>query len=114
MIEHYSFGRIVIDGKEYNKDIIITTQGVIPNWWRREGHRLSIEDLEGRIDFNLDVLIIGTGYYGVMKVPEEVIEELRKRGIKEVIVKPTKEACKIFNEFLKKGVEVVAALHLTC
>lgn len=114
MIESYSFGRIVIDGKSYNKDIIVTTRGVIPNWWRRQGHKLTVEDLEGYINFNLDVLVIGTGYYGIMRVPEEVIEELKERGVKEVIVKPTKEACKIFNEFLRKKVKVVAALHLTC
>jgi len=114
MIEKYSFGRIIINGKEYRKDVIITTEGVLPNWWRKKGHRLSIEDLEGRINFDLDVLIIGTGYYGIMKVPNEVIEELKKRGVKEVIVKKTKEACEIFNELLNKGVKVVAALHLTC
>jgi len=114
MIESYSFGRIVIDGKSYNKDVIVTTKEVIPNWRRKRGHRLSIEDLEGRIDFNLDALVIGTGYYGIMRVPEEVVEELRRRGVKEVIVKPTREACEVFNELLKKGTKVVAALHLTC
>ncbi len=115
MIEGYSFGRIVIGGREYRSDVIVTPDGVLPNWRRREGHRLRVEDLEGVLDLSsLDALVIGTGYYGVMRVPEEVVEELRRRGVKEVIVRPTREACETFNELLRRGLRVAAALHLTC
>jgi len=42
MIEHYSFGRIVIDGKEYTKDLIIYPDKIRANWWRKEGHKLRL------------------------------------------------------------------------
>lgn len=48
-----------------------------------------------------------------MKVPKEIIKELEKIRIK-VIVENTKEAVKIFNEYVEKNKKVVCAVHLTC
>jgi len=58
-----------------------------------------------------EVLIIGTGMYGAMEVPEETREYIRSKGV-EIIVEKTKKACELFNELKDK--KVVAALHLTC
>lgn len=112
-IDKYSFGKIIINGVEYARDVIIFPERVRSNWWRREGHRLHIEDLEEVIEYNPEILIIGTGAYGAMKVPESVIKELEKKGI-HVIVANTREACDKYNELIEKGKKVVAALHLTC
>jgi len=112
-IEHYEFGRIVVDGREYDRDVIIFPDKVRSNWWRREGHGLCLRDLEEVIDYNPEALVIGTGYYGFMRVPKDVIRTLRERGI-EVYIAKTKEACRIYNELTEKGKRAVAALHLTC
>jgi hypothetical protein len=45
-LEDYSFGRIVVDGDEHTRDLIVLPDRVVANWWRREGHSLVIEDLE--------------------------------------------------------------------
>jgi len=113
MIESYDFGRIVINGRSYTSDLIVFPSHVKDNWWRKEGHRLSVDDLEEVFKATPEVLVVGTGYYGLMKVPEEVKEHLAKKGIK-LIVKQTIEACETFNDFLRSGKKVVAALHLTC
>lgn len=112
MIESYEFGSIKINGKVYNKDLIIFPNRIKENWWRKEGHRLHIEDIKEVIAEKPEVLIIGTGYYGYMEVLKEVIEKINSLGI-TLIIEKTKKACKIFNDFYKNK-KTVAALHLTC
>ena len=114
-IDDYAFGRIVINGKEYTHDVVITPSKIIDNWWRKEGHRVYLEDLTKYGVFNEDFeyIVFGTGYHGFVRVEDEVIKELERRGIKYYIA-PTKEAVKKFNELSEKGVKVVGAFHLTC
>lgn len=111
-IEHYSFGRIIINGKTFNSDVIIYPSRIDSSWWRKEGHRLSIKDLDDVIKAQPDILIVGTGAYGAMKVPKETISYLESKGIK-VQVDLTKNAVEIFNK-LQSERKVIAAFHLTC
>ncbi len=112
MIEDYRFGRITIDGREYTADVIVYPDRVDDGWWRKAGHSLCMADLEDILGFGPDVLVIGTGANGLMKVPEDVRRALRERGI-EPRPAPTAEACDLYNE-LAGAATVVAALHLTC
>lgn len=112
-IESYSFGRIVIDGEEYTSDVIVYPDRVRAGWWRKEGHYLHMEDLLEVLQFMPEVLVIGTGASGAMRVPGDLIEELEGKGIM-VIVERTKKACDVFNRLVDEGKRVVAALHLTC
>lgn len=111
-IDAYDFGRITIDGKTYTSDIIVCPDGVKPGWWRREGHSLHPDDLASVIGLEPDVLIIGCGANGLLKVPDETRKWIEERGI-ELPALPTREACARFNK-LAPGKKVVAALHLTC
>lgn len=111
-IESYSFGNISIDGRQYKSDVIIYPDKVDSSWWRKEGHKLQIADLTEVVNSRPEVLIIGTGYSGVMVVPEETISYLESKGIKVYIERTTK-AVELFNK-LQKDRKVVAALHLTC
>ncbi len=112
-IEKYDFGEIIINSRKYTKDLIIFPNRVRENWWRKEGHALCIEDLKEVIDYKPEILIIGTGYLGVMRVPEDVVKEVEKMGIK-ILIEVTKKAVQIFNKETQKGKKVVCALHLTC
>ena len=113
VIESYDFGEIMIDRRRYFNDVIIFPDRVKSGWWRREGHRLSIEDLGEVLKERPQILIIGTGYSGLMKVLNGVREYLRSLGI-EVIIKPTGEACRAYNAMMKsEGKRIIAALHLT-
>jgi len=58
------------------------------------------------------VLVVGTGYSGLMTVPPETRKFVESEGI-ELIAQKTAEACKTFNRLVKSR-KVVAALHLTC
>ena len=59
-IDHYQFGKIVIDGVTYTRDVIILPAGVLPNWWRSEGHRLVSANLERILEAKPDFLVIGS------------------------------------------------------
>jgi hypothetical protein len=112
MINNYDFGEIDIDGKIYHHDVIIYKNRVDDNWRRVEGHLLSLGDVLQILENKPDILIIGTGAEGVMKVPEDVVKAIEGKGI-SVIVKRTADACEEYN-LLSQTQNAVAALHLTC
>ncbi len=112
-IDSYSFGYIVINGKAYSSDVIIYGDRVDAAWWRKEGHRLHPDDIVDVLNALPDILIIGTGYAGVMSVPEKTIEHITSRGI-DVRVERTGRAVDTFNALQEKKKHVIAALHLTC
>ena len=112
LIESYNFGKIIINSKEFHSDIIIYKNSIDDKWWRRESHNLRSEDIKKILENKPETLIIGTGYYGLMKVPLELIKYLESNNI-EVIIKKTKDACDEYNTIYQKN-NVVAALHLTC
>ncbi len=111
-IDRYSFGSIIINGKTYTSDVVIHPDFVDSSWWRKEGHYLQPVDLDKAVSAKPDLLIIGTGFSGVMVVPEETIFFIKSQDI-EVLVEWTEKAAALYNT-LSKDREVVAALHLTC
>lgn len=111
-IEEYSFGRIVVDGREERRDLIITASGIHANWWRKAGHSLSIEDLDAVVEARPEVLVVGTGHDDNMRPVPGLGKDLASLGIETEFL-PTLDAVNRFNELL--GVRnVAAALHLTC
>ena len=112
-VDDYSFGKIIVDGKSYTSDVIITPETVIGTWWRKEGHRLDKRDLNAILAARPDCLVVGTGYNGQMRIPRETIQYLESKDI-HIDYAPTGEAIKHFDKLQKKYVRVVSALHLTC
>ena len=113
MIDSYSFGRIVIDGRSYTADVIVFPNRVVDSWWRKEGHRLDIEDLKEVFEEKPEVLIVGIGSWGLVRVPTETRDYVKSKGI-ELIIQRTKEACETYNRLKQSERKLVAALHLTC
>lgn len=111
-IDSYTFGRIVINGTAYTSDVLIYPGRVDAAWWRKEGHVLRLEDLAEALQARPDVLIIGTGAAGAMRVPRETVDRITDRGI-EVKIERTAKAVEVYNG-LQGAAAVVAALHLTC
>ncbi|KPJ62690.1 MAG: hypothetical protein AMS15_03085 [Planctomycetes bacterium DG_23] len=112
MIDSYSFGKIVIDGKKYTRDLIIYPDRVDDSWWREQGHKVSLADIKEVLEQGPEVLVVGEGSHGLMKILPETKERLEKEGV-ELLVRPTKKACEIFNQ-LSPTRRVIALLHLTC
>lgn len=112
-IDDYRFGRIVVDGKSYTSDVIVFPDRVKDDWWRNEGHELCPTDLREVVQEKPEVLVVGTGASGLMRVLSKTEEYLEQQGI-ELRVERTAEACRTFNRLRRSGEKVVAALHLTC
>ncbi len=111
-ITGYSFGNITIDGNTYTSDVIIYPDRVYSTWWRKEGHLLQVEDLADIVSAGIPVLIIGTGFYGAMKVPDTIIDYLKSHDI-EAHVEKTGDAVSLYNRIAHEQ-PAAAALHLTC
>jgi hypothetical protein len=110
-IEGYRFGHVVVDGEEQTRDLIVLPERVLTNWWRADGHRLVLADLEEVLEEVPARLLVGTGAYGRLHPDPEAIEQLRRRGI-EVEAMPTAEAVRRYGELDPR--RTAAALHLTC
>ena len=112
-IDDYSFGRVSIGGKSFTADLIIFPDHVQENWWRKKGHYLQPEDLHSITATPCDLLIIGTGAHGGMKLSKAVEGWLHHSGI-DWEKHRTQQACEHYNRRLAGGIQVIAALHLTC
>jgi hypothetical protein len=113
MIESYTFGRVIIDGREYTSDVIIFPDHVEDNWCRKRGHSLMVEDVEKFIRRNQpEVIVLGTGKYGALEVLIETKQYLNARGV-DLIAEKTDVACKTYNQLSHKK-KVLGAFHLSC
>ena len=112
MIEDYNFGEIKISGKTYRSDVIVYSDHVDVDWWRKQGHNLEADDIKDVIDAKPDIIIIGTGQPGMLQVDDETMKSLSQHGIKTIVL-PTEKACQEYNRIAQKK-KVIACLHLTC
>lgn len=112
-ITGYRFGSVTVDETKYYRDVIITPNQVLHPWIRRQGHLLHPEDLEWLIPQSPEILIIGTGAFGRLKVPASTRDWLESKAIK-LIELPTAQAVEECNERLAQGQHVACGLHLTC
>jgi hypothetical protein len=113
MIDSYDFGRMVISGKVYSSDLIIFPDKILSSWWRKTGHRLCMEDLKEVLKEDFDILVVGTGYMGLMKVEKEVIEHAHAQGF-HLRIEKTRKAVEAFNRLSGQKKRTIGAFHLTC
>jgi len=111
-ITGYEFGRITIDSKIFTDDVIIHGEEIIPNWRRKKGHLADIEDMKRIRLEKVTHLIIGTGYYGMMKISPSLEEYCKEHSVFLETMR-TKSAIEVFNS-CDKSEKLVGAFHLTC
>jgi hypothetical protein len=110
------FGEIEVEGKGYTHDVVIDggkvrkrKKGPSKQFRGKFGHTpLSAEE---EIPWGGNRLMVGTGAHGALPVMDEVVAEVKRRGI-ELTAAPTLEICKLLKE-VKKG-QAYAILHCTC
>ena len=112
IIDSYQFGQIVVSGQKYTSDVIIFPDRVSDNWWRKTGHQLCLKDIAEVMTENPEVLVVGSGDSGLMKVLPEVERVVETQGIK-LIVEATAQACQTYNHICHSR-RAIAALHITC
>jgi dienelactone hydrolase len=112
-IDAYSFGRIRVSGDDFRDDLIVFPDKVEPYWRRRDAHLLSVADLETVIEYSPDLLVVGTGAAGRLRLEPATRQALRRKGI-DCIDERTDRAWQIFNDEIGQDRRVVGAFHLTC
>jgi hypothetical protein len=113
MIEKYAFGKIVVNGVSYTSDIIILQGKVVPKWWRKNGHKVEVDDIKDIMKSRPDILVLGKGKPGLMNSTESLRNFLENSGV-ELIEQSTAEAIQMFNRLFQEGKNVAAGFHLTC
>lgn len=103
---------MVVRGRVYTSDLIIFPDRVEASWWRKSGHSLILEDIATVFDEAPDILVIGTGFMGVMKVSPEVKEHAAAKNT-ALIIERTKKAAERYNQVCRQK-KTIGAFHLTC
>ena len=112
-IDRCSFGSLVINGKTYRDDLIILPDGMIMKpWWRKQGHQLTMDDLQELIDSSPEIIVVGTGISGRVIPVKNLEADLAKLSI-EFIAVPNEEAIKVFNQLVPTK-RIGGGFHLTC
>jgi hypothetical protein len=110
-IEKYSFGRLTVAKKNYTTDVILLPDDIVLTWQRQKSHFVILPDINDLLETEFDHLCVGTGFYGLMKIDEEIILYCKKRNI-QLFIGKTKQAIDKFNSLTSN--KKAAALHLTC
>src|SRR4030095_751132 len=110
-IDHYDFGRIVVDGREETRDLLVLHGRGRRDWGARGGPGLVLDDLVDVLDELPPHLVVGTGADGRMRPDPDTVQQLQQRGV-TVEALPTGQAVRRFAELDPAG--TAAALHLTC
>ena len=113
IIESYSFGRMVIDGTSYTKDVIIYPDSrILSPWWRNKGHVLEIVDLQDLIAEVPDIIVCGTGAMGIMR-PTAALKDFLEASNIDFIAQKSSKAVETYNQ-LSRPQKVGGCFHLTC
>lgn len=113
MIKEYQFGLIKINNQEFKEDVFINLDGKASSWWREQSHVFQKNDVENFLKKESEIVIFGTGKYGVAEITEELKNFLQNKGVK-LIIGPTDQAIKEYNQAKKQSKKVVGFFHLTC
>jgi hypothetical protein len=92
-------------------DITVRSNGVL--WFRDKSHDMSLEEVTALLPADTDVVIIGTGWHGAMRVAPAIqaIEDIEGIAVHTL---RTPEAFELFNQLRSAGRRVVLIAHSTC
>jgi len=120
MFQENKFGMVKFRDKKYRYDVIVHLDESIEKRnkdpsKRKYGtsHKLSAEEVRGLLAEDPDVLVVGCGQYGVLKVGEDAIKLLSTKKV-ELVDLPTQQAIDEFNRLKNQGRKVTAIVHVTC
>jgi len=116
-IEATKFGSITIDGKTYEHDVIVRLSGKVEKRKKKlskekygTSHIISKAEAKFVFEEGCDVLIIGAGQEGNVRLSPEAGNYFNNKGCK-VLVQPTPEAIRSFNQSDEKK---IGLMHVTC
>lgn len=118
MIDEYTYGCFVVDGKQFLGDLKIQNNRA-RYWQDLEDRDLKIAHISDLLNENPDVFVIGTGAGGLLNVSQEVEDHILSWKLNTGLnptthtVKNT-QAIEIINNALSNGKKVCAVLPSGC
>jgi hypothetical protein len=112
-INSAEFGYITVDDKTYSSDVFIYWNGKVENAEIDVRHLLTLKQAKKTLDKKPEILLVGSGEDGYFEVSDEVMHVCQNKKI-QLIVMPTPEAIKKFNELIDKNKKIIAFIHVTC
>src|SRR5208337_643947 len=116
-IEDTKFGSITIDGKTYEHDVIVRLSGKVEKRKKKLSketygisHIISKDEAKFVFEDGCDVLIVGAGQEGNVRLSPEASDYFNKKRCK-VLLQPTPEAIRSFNQSHDKK---IGLMHVTC
>lgn len=111
------FGSITIDGKTYDHDVIIGLSGKVAKRKKRlskerygTSHIVSKAEAKAIFEKGCDVIIIGAGQEGNLRLSAEAKEYFDAHGC-QVVLQRTPQAIDAFNQ---SRAHKMALMHVTC
>lgn len=117
-IDKLSWAKIKVDGKDYHQ-VLLVGDKVIPrdvnklNKLFGTTHGIGNWEKEELLSNKPEIIIIGNGWSGVLKVEEEFKEKCKKAGI-DLRILLTQSAVAEYNRLIEKKKKVNALIHTTC
>ena len=111
LINSVRFGEIKIKGKTYYSDVVVDWEGNIE--LRKKSHVFDINEFTRLLERKPELIVIGTGFSECVKIPEEVIEISKEKGVK-LFPEQTEKAMDVFNAFVSEKRKAIAVIHTTC
>ena len=116
-IESTRFGAITIDGRTYEHDVVVRLCGEVVKRKKKlskklygTSHVLSEDEAKFLFEKGCDQVVIGAGQMGNVHLSPEAEAYFERKGC-EVVLKPTPEAIRVFNQSRAKRIGV---FHVTC
>jgi len=116
-IEAASFGSITIDGREIENDVILRLDGSVEKRKKKlskriygTSHTISLDEARHVYEEGAELLIVGTGQYGLVSLSEEAQAYLEKHNCQTKLA-ATPDAIRLWNK--AKG-KVIGLFHVTC
>jgi hypothetical protein len=112
-----SFGSITIAGETFERDVIIRLNGRVKKRKKKlskaiygTSHVISLDEARHVYEEGAELLIVGAGQHGLVKLSEEADGYFKRRGCRVKLL-PTPEAIRAWNE--AEGA-VIGLFHVTC
>lgn len=110
-VEYKKFGEITINGQVYYSDMTVYWNGKIS--YRGKEHVVEFGEFMTILKAGPEIVVIGKGEEGVLKISEEVLKWARSKNV-DLYFERTGKAADIFNAFANQGKKVVGIFHVTC
>lgn len=116
-IDELTFDSIVIEGKQYGRDVLIFLDGTVK---KRSGdflmfgsHEIRERELKELSHGQPEAIIVGTGTDGAAHIAAEA-ESWAKANNVSLLVQPSYDAIVKLNELTEQKKKVAGLIHITC